>query len=88
MPLILFQVFNLNVKEPNINIPEQIKLSQKVGSNKTVYNFCAKLKALKEGGMEIYEIESIIKQANLPFGIELFILGRFSDLMELTYRGA
>ena len=67
------------------DLKRQVELSRKIGRSPQVVGICKRLKVLKESGMENYEIESVIKQMNLPLGLHIFIMGNFSDLMELRY---
>lgn len=67
------------------SLKRQMELSKKLAKSKEATEICKRLKMLKEDGMETSEIESVIKQMNLPIGMHLFIMGNFSDLMELRY---
>ena len=45
-----------------------------------------KLQELRKLGMKDYEIESVIKQMNLPLGAQLAILGNYSKYMDMEVK--
>lgn len=44
-----------------------------------------RLQKLQENNMPNHEIEHVIKELNLPFSLHMFIMGNFSELMELKF---
>lgn len=44
-----------------------------------------KLQQLRVNGLKDYEIEAVIKQLNLPLKLHIYILGNYSNLMELRF---
>ena len=46
-----------------------------------VATICIKLAQLRKLGKTNAEIEEVIKSLNLPFGLHMYIMGHFSDLL-------
>lgn len=67
---------------------EQRRLSRILNANADIYRVCAGIKKLRDSHeMTDEQIERFIHNLNLPLKHHLFILGNYSHLMELRYKG-
>jgi hypothetical protein len=62
------------------------KLSKRLEKDKNGRGICQGLQMLHQSGKTKEEMEDIIRSLNLPLGFHLFVMGNFSDLMELKYQ--
>jgi hypothetical protein len=67
------------------SLTKQIKLSNYLKNRPNLVAYCTGLKRLRQQGKTNAEIESVIRQSNLPLQQHLFVMGNFSELMDLKY---